>query len=109
MKIAEFVPYLNGVKTARNGYIACCPAHDDRHPSLAITEAEDRLLIHCRAGCSPKEVLTAVGLDFEDLYLEPRNMAETLYHTGPRHPERCPALLLGLAKPMCRTGKNHSN
>lgn len=88
--VAEFVTHLQGVKGTAKGYTACCPAHDDRHPSLAIAEAEDRLLIHCRAGCSTKEVLTAVGLEFSDLYLEPRNMPETLHHTGPRYLMRAP-------------------
>lgn len=70
MKITEFVTYLQGVKTARNGYIACCPGHDDRHPSLVITDADDRLLVHCRAGCPASDVLTAVGLKFSDLFLD---------------------------------------
>jgi hypothetical protein len=51
---------------------ACCPAHEDRDPSLAIREADDgRLLIYCFAGCSAAEVLAAVGLSLGDLYPKP--------------------------------------
>jgi len=34
--------------------MALCPAHDDRNPSLSIQLADDRILIHCFAGCSPQ-------------------------------------------------------
>jgi len=34
-------------------WIACCPAHNDSKPSLAIRETDDgRVLLHCFAGCS---------------------------------------------------------
>ena len=56
-------------QTNHSTWIACCPAHDDRNPSLAIREVDDgRTLIHCFAGCSPNEILEAVGLSFDDLY-----------------------------------------
>jgi hypothetical protein len=55
--------------TGRGTWIACCPAHNDRSPSLAIREADDgRVLLHCFAGCTALEVIDAVGLDLSDLY-----------------------------------------
>jgi len=60
-----------------NRYLACCPAHEDRSPSLAISSADDRLLIHCFAGCSPDEILGAIDLDMSALFDEP------LKHTKP--------------------------
>lgn len=48
--------------------MARCPAHDDKTPSLSITEADDRVLLHCHAGCITESVLSAVGLDWPDLY-----------------------------------------
>lgn len=51
--------------------VACCPAHDDRSPSLAVRELDDsRVLVHCFAGCATADVLHAVGLDFDSLYPE---------------------------------------
>lgn len=54
-------------KTGKGSWLACCPAHEDRSPSLSIAERDDRVLLHCFAGCSALEVLGAVGLDFVDV------------------------------------------
>jgi hypothetical protein len=61
---------LNGVRsTGRSRWMANCPAHEDRHPSLNIRELDDgRVLAHCFAGCGISEVLQAVGLEFDSLY-----------------------------------------
>ena len=41
--------------------IACCPAHDDRSPSLSLADGADgRLLLHCHSGCSFAEVQAAL-------------------------------------------------
>ena len=41
-----------------NGYKASCPAHDDKKPSLSITEGEDgRVLLKCHAGCTIEAVV----------------------------------------------------
>lgn len=43
-------------------WVACCPAHEDREPSLSIRDgAAGRLLVHCHAGCSQNEVIEALG------------------------------------------------
>jgi hypothetical protein len=54
-------------------YLAFCPAHDDRNtPNLRVREAEDgRVLLHCFAGCSQDEVLSALaqkGVGKTDLF-----------------------------------------
>ena len=61
---------LDGVKrTGPARWLAKCPAHDDRSPSLAIRELDDgRVLVHDFAGCATEEILTAVGLAFNDLF-----------------------------------------
>lgn len=58
-------------RTGDAKWMACCPAHEDRTPSLSIRELPEedgKLLIHCFAGCSAEDVLAAVGLDFADLF-----------------------------------------
>jgi len=59
-------------KTGAAEWVACCPAHDSKSKSsLAIKEASDgRVLIHDFGGCSASEVLSAIGLDFADLFPE---------------------------------------
>jgi len=54
----------------RNGsWTACCPAHNDKGPSLAVRELPDgRVLLHCFAGCETELVLAAVGMDMTDLF-----------------------------------------
>jgi hypothetical protein len=60
---------LNKVKrTSTNQYIACCPAHDDKSPSLSITDKGDgKILINCYAGCGTEDVLDSIGMSFEDI------------------------------------------
>ncbi|RLJ02375.1 MAG: hypothetical protein DRP08_04615 [Candidatus Aenigmatarchaeota archaeon] len=56
-------------KTGNNKWQACCPAHEDSDPSLAITTVSDgRILIHCFAGCSPLDILAAVDMSMTDLF-----------------------------------------
>lgn len=51
------------VTRAAGGWIAQCPAHDDRNPSLSIAAGADgRLLLHCHAGCGIRDILDALGL-----------------------------------------------
>lgn len=68
--VDQLLARLAGVK--RNGpgrWMARCPAHEDRRPSLSIRELEDgRTLLHCFGGCSVDDVLGAVGMDVADLF-----------------------------------------
>lgn len=66
---------LENVKRTGNGrFIARCPAHGDKHPSLAIRETDDGvILLHCFAGCDVGSVVGALGMGVSDLY--PKNEA----------------------------------
>lgn len=60
---------LDRVCKTSGGFLARCPAHEDHHPSLSISEGDDgRVLLHCWAGCETSSVVTAMGLSFADLY-----------------------------------------
>jgi hypothetical protein len=60
---------LNNVRKSDDSWTACCPAHDDRHPSLSIgIGTEEQVLLHCHAGCSTESVLAAIGLEMKDLF-----------------------------------------
>jgi hypothetical protein len=64
-------------KTGDSKWLACCPAHDDKTPSLAIKLADDRILIHCFAGCDVSSIISALGLELSDL------MPESKQHSRP--------------------------
>jgi hypothetical protein len=45
-----------------------CPAHEDHEPSLSITDASDRVLIKCHAGCDIDDILGRLGLTRRDMF-----------------------------------------
>lgn len=48
-------------KKYKDGYITCCPAHDDNDPSLIITPgASEDFTVHCLAGCDWRAVKAAI-------------------------------------------------
>lgn len=72
LSIDTILNRLEGVRrTGTDRWVARCPAHGDKHPSLAVREKEDgTVLMHCFAGCGIGEVLGAIGLGSRDLYPE---------------------------------------
>jgi len=63
---------LQGVRRTGPGrWLARCPAHKDRSPSLSVRELDDgRVLLHDFAGCSAAEIVAAAGLTLADLMPE---------------------------------------
>lgn len=73
-------------RTGAGRYQACCPAHDDRGPSLSVRELDDgRVLVHCFAGCDVHSVLSALGLTFDDLF-PPRDLGQHAKREGRSFP-----------------------
>lgn len=72
MTADEFVARLEKARRTGNGtWIACCPAHEDKSPSLTVRELPDqRILVHCFAGCGVDEVVGSMGLELHDLFPE---------------------------------------
>lgn len=68
--IDKLLPLLSGVVTLHGGkYKALCPAHEDKNPSLAIKESDDgTILLKCWAGCSFESIVSALGLEPQDLF-----------------------------------------
>lgn len=66
----DLISRLSGVKkTGRSSWAACCPAHEDRSPSLSVKVTDDgRTLLHCFGGCSTDAVLAALGMEMADLF-----------------------------------------
>jgi hypothetical protein len=68
--IDKFFSHLEGVRqVGPSRWIALCPSHGDRTPSLSLKEADDaRVLVHCFGGCSVGEIVSSVGLSLGDLF-----------------------------------------
>ena len=68
--IETLLSRLEKVKPRGRGkYMALCPAHEDRTPSLGIVEADNGIiLMKCYAGCEVSDVMAAIGLSLGDLY-----------------------------------------
>lgn len=45
--LEEILNHLDKVKKTASGYIACCPVHNDRNPSMSVTEKDGVVLMHC--------------------------------------------------------------
>ena len=73
--IEKLLPLLGFVKkTGDRKWLARCPAHDDKRPSLSIREVDDgTVLIKCWSGCGGVEVVEAVGLSARDLFPQAPN------------------------------------
>lgn len=66
---SEILARFTGIRESGGQYVARCPAHDDKRHSLAIKQADDRILLHCFAGCPVEGITAAVGLAVTDLFM----------------------------------------
>ncbi len=57
-------------RLSNGGVQVCCPAHEDKNPSLSINIDNDKVLVKCHANCSTEDILKKVGLTMSDLYLD---------------------------------------
>ncbi len=67
--LATVLERLSDAKRSGGGWAASCPAHNDRNPSLSISERDDgQVLLYCHAGCFTEAVVGALGLQMGDLF-----------------------------------------
>jgi len=68
-KLQLFLKRLDRVKKQSDtSFTALCPAHDDKKPSLSIKLEQDKILLHCHAGCTKENILSALNLEIKDLF-----------------------------------------
>lgn len=70
MTAEDLLPRLDSVGRSSRGYMARCPAHGDKSPSLSIKEGERGLLLKCWAGCTLDEITAAIGIRVADLFFD---------------------------------------
>ncbi len=57
---------LDLVRRAPHGFMARCPCHDDRTPSLSIRKVDGRVACHCfGCGAGTRDVYAALGLPWD--------------------------------------------
>lgn len=59
MTAADIAARLDG-RPSGSGWSARCPAHDDRTPSMSLTDRDGRVLVKCHAGCEQASVIEAL-------------------------------------------------
>ena len=92
---------LQKVKKVGNGWQACSPAHADRDPSLRVDEGRGgRVLLNCFAGCSPQEIVKAIGLEMTDLFPpRPQSIGSTDRNTYYNYKDASGELLFRVVQP----------
>ncbi len=71
MFLDDLLNKLKKVKRQTDGsYLALCPAHTDKNPSLHLSQSQDRILIKCLAGCRTEDIVAALNLTMADLFSE---------------------------------------
>lgn len=69
MEVKDLLNRLQGVERRGDGVYQCkCPTHNDKKPSLTVTDRPDKILLYCHAGCSTHAILNELGLKMTDLY-----------------------------------------
>ena len=88
MSAEQLLSRLDRVRSTGSGrWIACCPAHEDRSPSLSIRElADGRILLHDFGGCGTDDVLSAIGLTMADLFPDRLPTPDRGFRRSPKIP-----------------------
>lgn len=70
MTTTAILSRLEKVKpNGQSRWMACCPAHKDRTPSLSVRESEDgKTLLRCMAGCTFESIVSALSLSPKELF-----------------------------------------
>jgi len=81
MTIENFLSKLEKVRSRGNGqWMACCPAGDDRTPSLSIKDDNGTIIMRCFAQeCAVSDIVAAVGMELHDLF-PPSNGYDAAHH-----------------------------
>ncbi|SET27912.1 CHC2 zinc finger [Nitrosomonas marina] len=75
---------LRKVKSCgQDRFIACCPAHHDKNPSLAIRTNGGVILLKCFAGCSTFEIVSSIGMVLAELFPESNEFRKPLKNPFP--------------------------
>jgi hypothetical protein len=67
--VEDIINRLNKAKkTGAGKWVARCPSHEDKSPSLSIAEKDGVILLKCFAGCEIEDICDAIGVEMKDLF-----------------------------------------
>jgi DNA primase len=93
MTAEDIAKVLSGRRSGTS-WMARCPAHNDREPSLSIRQAEDgTVLVRCHAGCEQARVIAA--LRSRGLWIALLDLCRRLVAAGIEREERRERTALG--------------
>lgn len=82
MQLTELLPRLNNpipYKGRQDDYFSFCPCHDDGaksgRRSLRTQQKDGKILLYCFAGCTPENIVKALGLTMSDLFTDDKPKA----------------------------------
>jgi DNA primase len=106
---AAFASLLDGRPIGASRWMAKCPGHRDKNPSLSIAEGrQGRVLVTCFASCSVTSILRAMGLQLRDLFsAEPPSPAQRKAIEKQRERERMAGRRIGEAAEYARHAEDH--
>ena len=61
LSAAEIAAALPRGRRSGAGFVACCPGHEDRNPSLSLHDSDNGPLVFCHAGCEQRHVIRALA------------------------------------------------
>jgi hypothetical protein len=70
MRAAELADRIPGAVQFGEKWKACCPAHQDRRPSLTFKDGDKCVLLKCFAGCTLDAICQVLGLRPSDLFFD---------------------------------------
>jgi len=71
MTASQLAQTLHARRVGKGKWLAKCPAHGDRHPSLSIAEGRKGVLLRCMSnGCETRAILDVLGLTWADLFTD---------------------------------------
>lgn len=70
MSADDVASLLEGARKSTGGWIARCPTHEDRAPSLSVHNGKRGTIIHCHASCRTADICQAIGLTVAQLFAD---------------------------------------
>lgn len=59
MSAADRLAHKLKAKRCGKYFLACCPAHDDRTPSLSFFQGHTAIVVKCFCGCEREDIIAA--------------------------------------------------